>query len=151
LSRLTGESDEAAARLAAAYKAARDSAKLGDIEALSKAAGAAETFAKGLGAYVEGGYGPGLELGRGGMSTGSIALHDAGVPLRLAGLAARRLASWAIQKSAIVEGRIVLVDEIEHGLEPHRVMGAISQLRRDQAIAADARKPTGHITLTTHS
>lgn len=151
LSRLTGDSDEAAARLAAAYKAARDSANLGDIEALANAAESAEGFAKSLGAYVEGGYGPGLELGRGGLSSGSIALHDGGVPLRLAGLGTRRLATLAIQKSAIVEGAIVLVDEIEHGLEPHRVMGAISQLRGAQNLASDAGRPTGQIVMTTHS
>lgn len=151
LSRLTGESDEASARLAAAYKAARDSANLSEIEALAKAAGAAERFAKSLGAYVEGGYGPGLELGRGGVSTGSIALHDGGVPLRLAGLGSRRLATLAIQKSAITEGAVVLVDEIEHGLEPHRIMGAISQLRADQLRAQEEGKPKGQILLTTHS
>ena len=89
LSRLTGDSEEAAARLAGAYKAARDSANLSEIAALANAASAAERFAKSLGAYVEGGYGPGLELGRGGVSTGSIALHDGGVPLRdVTGLAA---------------------------------------------------------------
>lgn len=151
LSRLTGDSDEAAARLAAAYKAARDSAKLGEIEALAKAAEAAERFAKGLGSYVEDGYAPGLELGRGGMSSGSIALHDGGVPLRLAGLGSRRLATLAIQKSAVVEGAMVLVDEIEHGLEPQRVMGAISQLRGDQKRAAEEGRPTGQILMTTHS
>lgn len=151
LSRLTGDSDEAAARLAAAFKAARDSANLSEIEALATAASAAERFAKSLGAYVEGGYGPGLELGRGGVSTGSIALHDGGVPLRLAGMGSRRLATLAIQKSAITEGAIVLVDEIEHGLEPHRVMGAISQLRADQGRAQQEGKPKGQILLTTHS
>ncbi|HEX6706081.1 MAG TPA: ATP-binding protein [Albitalea sp.] len=151
LSRLTGDSDEAAMRLAAAYKAARDSANLDEIEALAKTAEAAEGFAKGLGAYVEGSYGPGLELGRGGLSSGSIALHDGGVPLRMAGLGTRRLATLAIQKSAIAEGAIVLVDEIEHGLEPHRVMGAISQLRGDQTRAAEAKRPVGQVLITTHS
>lgn len=151
LSRLTGDSDEAVLRLATAYKAARDSAELGKIEALATAASTAERFAKNLGAYVEGGYEPGLELGRGGVSTGSISLHDAGVPLRLAGLGTRRLATLAIQKSAIKEGAIVLVDEIEHGLEPHRIMGAISQLRGDQIRAARENKPVGQILLTTHS
>jgi hypothetical protein len=151
LSRLTGESEEAAARLAAAYKAARDSANLGAIEALALAATAAEGFAKGMGAYIERGYGPGLELGRSGLSAGSIALHDAGVPLRLAGLGTKRLATLAIQKSAVSEGAIVLVDEIEHGLEPHRVMGAISQLRNDQRKAVEERRPIGQTVLTTHS
>nr|WP_315232146.1 AAA family ATPase [uncultured Albidiferax sp.] len=151
LSRLTGDTKEAAGRLAEAYRTARASAKLHEIESLAKAAELAEGFAKGLGAYVEGTYEPGLELGRSGLSSGSIALHDNGVPLRLAGLGTRRLATLAIQKSAIAEGAIVLVDEIEHGLEAHRIIGAIVQLRADQTKAAEARKPVGQILMTTHS
>lgn len=151
LARLTGDNKEAAARLAQAYRAARASANLGDIESLADTAEMAEGFAKGLGAYVEGAYEPGLELGRSGLSSGSIALHDSGVPLRLAGLGTRRLATLAIQKSAIAEGAIVLVDEIEHGLEPHRIIGAIAQLKADQINAREARKPTGQILMTTHS
>lgn len=151
LARLTGDSKEAAARLAEAYRTARASANLGEIESLADAAALAERFAKGLGAYVVGAYEPGLELGRSGLSSGSIALHDSGVPLRLAGLGTRRLATLAIQKSAIAEGAIVLIDEIEHGLEPHRIIGAIAQLKADQAKALEQRKPTGQILMTTHS
>lgn len=51
----------------------------------------------------------------------------------------------------VTEGAIVLVDEIEHGLEPHRVMGAISQLRGDQARAAEEKRPIGQVLITTHS
>jgi len=151
LSRLTGDNKEAAARLAEAYRAARESAKLDEIESLAATATAAEGFAKGLGAYVEGHYEPGLELGRSGLSSGSIALHDDGVPLRLAGLGTRRLATLAIQKSAISEGAIILVDEIEHGLEPHRIIGAISQLKATQGMAAAVGSPVGQVLLTTHS
>ncbi len=151
LSRLTGDTEEAAGRLAEAYRTARASAKLNKIESLANAAEAAEGFAKGLGAYVDGSYEPGLELGRSGLSSGSIALHDSGVPLRLAGLGSRRLATLAIQKSAVTEGAIVLVDEIEHGLEPHRIIGAIAQLKGDQAKAASDKKPIGHVLMTTHS
>ena len=151
LARLTGDNKEAAARLAGAYRAARASANLGEIESLAEAAALAERFAKGLGAYVDGTYEPGLELGRSGLSAGSIALHDSGVPLRLAGLGTRRLATLAIQKSAIAEGAIVLIDEIEHGLEPHRIIGAIAQLRADQTKAFEGHKPTGQILMTTHS
>ena len=61
---------EAAAKLSEAYKIARASAKLDEIKALTDAATQAEGFAKGLGAYVQGAYGPGLELGRSGMSSG---------------------------------------------------------------------------------
>lgn len=151
LARLTGDNREAAARLAEAYRVARASANLSDIEALADTAELAEGFAKGLGAYIEGAYEPGLELGRSGLSSGSIALHDNRVPLRLSGLGTRRLATLAIQKSAIAEGAIVLIDEIEHGLEPHRIIGAIAQLKTDQARAKDVGKPMGQILMTTHS
>ncbi|WP_427144041.1 ATP-dependent nuclease [Pseudomonas nitroreducens] len=151
LSRLTGDTAGAAARLAQAYRAARDSANLDEIEALTNAASQAEAFARGLGAYVNHAYEPGLELGRSGMSAGSIALHDNGIPLRLAGLGTRRLATLAIQKSAVPEGAIILVDEIEHGLEPHRIIGAIAQLKADQRTAAEAGRPLGQILMTTHS
>lgn len=151
LARLTGSTNEASTRLAEAYRAARASAKLDEIKELADAAELAEGFAKGLGAYVEGSYQPGLELGRSGLSSGSIALHDDGVPLRLAGLGSRRLATLAIQKSAIAEGAIMLVDEIEHGLEPHRIIGSIAQLKADQAKAVDELKPVGQVLMTTHS
>lgn len=151
LSRLTGDKDEAAGRLAQAYKAARDSAGLDKITSLTTASATAEGFAKALGAYVEGNYGPGLELGRSGISAGAIALHDSGVPLRLAGLGTRRLATLAIQRSAIVEGAIVLIDEIEHGLEPHRIIGVISQLKASQAKSLEDKQPIGQILMTTHS
>lgn len=151
LSRLTGDNTEAAGRLSEAYRAARDSANLGSIESLANAAATAERHAKGLGAYVEGSYEPGLELGRSGLSSGSIALHDDGVPLRLAGLGTRRLATLAIQKSAIAEGAIILIDEIEHGLEPHRIIGAISQLKSAQSTAVEAHAPVGQVLMTTHS
>jgi predicted ATPase len=151
LSRLTGDTNEASTRLAQAYKAARENAKLDELESLANAAEKAERFAKGLGAYVESSYEPGLELGRSGLSSGSIALHDGGVPLRLAGLGTRRLATLAIQKSAISEGAIVLVDEIEHGLEPHRIIGAIAQLKADQDRSVEAGRPVGQVLMTTHS
>ena len=151
LSRLTDDNDEAAASLAKAYRAARESAKLNEIEALAKVASAAEEYAKGLGAYVEGGYEPGLELGRAGLSAGAITLHDNGVPLRLAGLGSKRLATLAIQKSAVADGAIILVDELELGLEPHRIIGAIAQLKGDQATAVATKKPVGQVMMTTHS
>ncbi|MDX7735029.1 ATP-dependent nuclease [Aeromonas caviae] len=151
LSRLTGDTDGAAARLAQAYRAARDNANLDEIESLTNAASQAEAFARSLGAYINDSYEPGLELGRSGMSSSAIALHDSGVPLRLAGLGTRRLATLAIQKSAMSEGAIVLVDEIEHGLEPHRILGGIAQLKADQRDAEAANRPVGQILMTTHS
>jgi hypothetical protein len=151
LARMTGETDEAADRLAEAYRTVRASTKLEEIKQLADAAGAAERHAKTLGAYVEAAYLPGLELGRSGLSSGSIALHDGSVPLRLAGLGTRRLATLGVQKCGITEGAIVLIDEVEHGLEPHRIIGVISQLHADQKRSQEEHKPLGQVLLTTHS
>lgn len=151
LAKLTEADDEAAQQLAEAYRAAKASAKLDRIQSLVDVAGAAQQRAVEIGAKVIDGYRPGLELGRGGFSSGSIALHDGSVPLRLAGSGTRRLATLAIQRAAIDEGAIILVDEIEQGLEPHRILGAINHLTKSQKLAGDAGQPTGQILMTTHS
>ncbi|MEZ0199528.1 AAA family ATPase, partial [Pseudomonas qingdaonensis] len=118
---------------------------------LAQAAASAETAARSLGAYINQAYCPDLELGRGGFNSSSIALHDGSVPLRLAGLGTRRLATLAVQRSAISEGAIVLVDELEQGLEPHRVLGAMAQLKKWQQEAEKAHLAKGQILMTTHS
>ncbi|RJU10297.1 hypothetical protein XcmpCFBP7700_02965 [Xanthomonas campestris] len=151
LAKLTESGDEAAQQLAAAYRAAKSSAQLDKIDSLVEVANAAQKRAIEVGAQVSDQYRPGLELGRGGFSSGSITLHDGQVPLRLAGTGTRRLATLAIQRAAIDEGAIVLVDEIEQGLEPHRILGAIIHLKKSQREAVDASRPTGQILMTTHS
>ncbi|MFH0023385.1 ATP-dependent endonuclease [Pseudomonas fluorescens] len=151
LSKMTEANDETAQMLSHAYRSARQSANLGSIPELAQAAASAETAARSLGAYINQAYGPDLELGRGGFNSSSIALHDGSVPLRLAGLGTRRLATLAVQRSAISEGAIVLVDELEQGLEPHRVLGAMAQLKKWQQEAEKAHLAKGQILMTTHS
>lgn len=151
LSKMTEANDETAQMLAHAYRSARQSANLGSIPELAQAAASAETAARSLGAYINQAYCPDLELGRGGFNSSSIALHDGSVPLRLAGLGTRRLATLAVQRSAISEGAIVLVDELEQGLEPHRVLGAMAQLKKWQQEAEKAHLAKGQILMTTHS
>ncbi|RXU69775.1 hypothetical protein CW358_03675 [Pseudomonas protegens] len=151
LSKMTEANDETSQMLAHAYRSARQSANLGSIPELAQAAASAETAARSLGAYINQAYCPDLELGRGGFNSSSIALHDGSVPLRLAGLGTRRLATLAVQRSAISEGAIVLVDELEQGLEPHRVLGAMAQLKKWQQEAEKAHQAKGQILMTTHS
>ena len=151
LARMTGDTEGAANQLADAYRIAKQTANLSSIPSLVETAVRAEVLAKQLGAYVNHGFGPDLELGRGGFSSGSIALHDGSTPLRMSGLGTRRLTTLAIQRASIKEGAIVLVDEIEQGLEPHRVLGAVSALRIAQDQAKSSSAPTGQLLITTHS
>lgn len=60
-----------------------------------------------------------------------------------AALGTRRLTSLAIQKLGATDKSTLLIDEVESGLEPHRVIGLIEALRSDEDIS--------QAFLTTHS
>lgn len=75
---------------------------------------------------------------------GAIALFDGKLPLALRGAGSRRIMAMAISKAAVKEGAVILVDEVENSLEPHRLRHLIRQLR--------PRKNDLHqVILTTHS
>ncbi|ELA9308260.1 ATP-binding protein [Vibrio natriegens] len=76
------------------------------------------------------------------VKSGKIVLHDESVPYRLKGKGTKRLTSIAIQSILVRKGGIMLVDEIEQGLEPDRVKQAVRALDTHDA---------GQIFLTTHS
>jgi predicted ATP-dependent endonuclease of OLD family len=75
---------------------------------------------------------------------GSITLHDkSNIPIRLKGKGTKRLLSIAIQlELAKEEGGIILIDEIEQGLEPDRAKFLVKKLK-------DINK--GQVFITTHS
>ncbi|MFA5197584.1 MAG: ATP-binding protein [Patescibacteria group bacterium] len=73
---------------------------------------------------------------------GRVCLHDGDVPLRLKGKGTKRLISMAIQTVLVEHGGIVLIDEVEQGLEPDRVRHLVRSLKKDNV---------GQIFLTTHS
>ncbi|MFA5823032.1 MAG: AAA family ATPase [Thermodesulfovibrionales bacterium] len=73
---------------------------------------------------------------------GRISLHEDSVPFRLKGKGSKRLASIAIQSVLVRNGGIMLIDEVEQGLEPDRVKQAVRSLNRHHA---------GQIFITTHS
>lgn len=60
---------------------------------------------------------------------GAIALHnEAGVPLRSLGTGSTRLLIAGLQRMAAESATIALVDEVEYGLEPHRVARLLDSL-----------------------
>ena len=73
---------------------------------------------------------------------GRISLHEDSVPFRLKGKGSKRLASIAIQSVLVRNGGIMLIDEVEQGLEPDRVKQAVRSLDGHHA---------GQIFITTHS
>lgn len=61
---------------------------------------------------------------------GSVSLHQNGVPLERYGLGSRRLTSIAVQLVNAAHARVLLIDEIESGLEPHRIRHLLVELKK---------------------
>ncbi len=79
-------------------------------------------------------------------SDGAISLHDIdGVPLRNLGLGSTRLLVAGLQGHAASDSAVVLVDEVEHGLEPHRIARFLL------ALGAKDKDPATQVFMTTHS
>jgi putative ATP-dependent endonuclease of the OLD family len=71
-----------------------------------------------------------------------VCLHEGKIPFRLKGKGSKRLISIAIQTELAKIGGIILIDEIEHGLEPDRAQHLAKTLRENNS---------GQIFVTTHS
>lgn len=106
------------------------------------AAGKSQDIAKLLGVPVSDAYKAHLDLASINLKVGGLALHDGDIPLRQLGLGSRRMLLCGIQKMGLEEGHITLFDEVEFGLEPHRITRLIKHVREDKR---------GQYFLTTHS
>lgn len=79
-------------------------------------------------------------------SDGAIALHNGeGIPLRGLGTGSSRLLIAGLQREAAEESSIILVDEVEFGLEPHRLTRLLGSL------GAKEKAPKLQVFMTTHS
>jgi hypothetical protein len=151
LTRLTG--GDAAEAVAEAQRKLRNAAKGGNIEELNAAARTVEEAARRLGVRPASSYQAALDSKLVTFRQGAFALHDGDIPVRAAGLGTRRLAALAIQRAAVPDGAIVLIDEVEHGLEPHRIRRLLRNLRQGLGVdikGADEPK-LGQVIMTTHS
>ncbi|TKB87868.1 MAG: DUF2813 domain-containing protein, partial [Nitrospira sp.] len=85
---------------------------------------------------------PKIDVQRQSMTAGAISLHDNNVPLRHKGNGSKRLIAAAMQIKLHDGKNIALIDEIEVGLEPHRIRGLIHRLRKsDQQIFTTTHSP----------
>lgn len=79
-------------------------------------------------------------------SGGAIALHDEeGIPLRSLGSGSISLLIAGLQRKAAERSTIILVDEIEYGLEPHRISRVVGSL------GAKEKAAPLQVFMTTHS
>lgn len=144
LSGLTEGNEGASSVILDAHRHARSAVFSSDPNALHAAAGTVQKSAGNFGAAVFGELRPGLEPGSA-TSSHALMLHDGNVPLSSFGLGTRRLTSLSIQDEAMEGGSIIAIDEVEHGLEPHRLAQTLRHLKK--------RTDAGElqVIMTTHS
>ncbi len=73
----------------------------------------------------------------------NINIYDGNVPLQLNGTGTKRLMSSALNINSLNPNSIVLIDEIEYGLEPYRLRKLIKNLKEKNA--------NGQVIFTSHS
>ncbi len=134
-------------QLAEAGRAARTAFKAGDQGIFKKAVDRAEELSKLFGVPVRGKFTAELDVQGISITSGGIALHDGNLPLRRLGTGSSRLLVSALQHDA-GPPHIAIVDEIEHGLEPHRVARLLKYLKTPKG-AEGAAQP--QMFVTTHS
>ena len=143
LARLTGATPDLPLILANAQRAARSAIFDHPDPELLAAAESAKLASHTLGGITISDAKPGLDP-RLHLRSGSLVLHDGQLPVDAHGLGTRRLLSLAIQRAALGDAGVLVLDEIEIGLEPHRLRMLLAKLR----VAADDGK---QVFLTTHS
>ncbi len=146
LNKVSDETIAASAALAELARSARDAFGQQAEAGLPKALKVVQSTAAKLGVPVGDAVKAMLDAQSVSFSGGTIALHDeTGVPLKVLGLGSKRLLVAGLQRAAASSSPIVLVDEIEHGLEPHRIIRLLGELGAKEA------KPPLQVFMTTHS
>lgn len=148
LARLSGAHDEVSRVLTDANRRARDAVAEADLSGLDEAVDRARTGATDLAAgEVAEALHAALEDTS---ATGGprLALHSGDLPLPSYGLGTRRLVAMGLQLAVAEGASLLLLDELEHGLEPYRVRRLVRSLR-DRV--ADTASPVRQAIITTHS
>lgn len=91
-----------------------------------------------------------LDIHSGMLASGAVSLHDGNMPLRTLGSGSSRLMVAGVQHSG-PQQNITLVDELELGLEPHRIMRLLRLLRSGFPQEGEAPPIVHQTFLTTHS
>lgn len=142
LGRLSAESKADRKILAEANRAAQQAIASGNNEELTDLTDRIQAAINSIGAGKFTNIGAGLDTYRNSLGA-NLALYEGELPLSSYGLGSKRLASLAVQQLYAGKKSVVLLDEIEMGLEPHRVISLIQTLKQDDHYS--------QVFITTHS
>jgi putative ATP-dependent endonuclease of OLD family len=154
LSRITDKAAKTTSTLAVANRATNDAIFSNPNADLEEAAKKVRETARHFGVRLPT-LRAGLDVQSSSIGTSALSLHDdRRVPIRASGLGSRRLTGLAIQHEGLGKSSILLIDELEHGLEPHRIRRLIKTFYNDRASTespAGAAPDSGQVIFTTHS
>ena len=146
LNRLTDEKADASAALAKAARDARNAFGDDAEKQLGETLRIVGEAAKELGIDIGNKVRALLDAHSVTFGGGTISLHDeGGVPLRGLGVGSTRLLIAGLQRKAAAQSSLLLVDELEHGLEPHRIIRFLGSL------GAKEKSEPLQVFMTTHS
>lgn len=146
LNKISDQKIEAGDLLAQVARGARDSFGVYTEGQLSTSLNIVLRAAKELGVEIGGSAKAMLDVRSVSFSNGAISLHsEQGVPLRNLGTGSSRLLIAGLNQKSANASQMVLIDEVEHGLEPHRLTRLLN------AIGAKNKDPGSQVFLTTHS
>jgi putative ATP-dependent endonuclease of the OLD family len=148
LTRISDATNNISLQLAEAGRAARETFRKGNQKLFEKTVTRAEQLGKQFSVPVREKYAAELDVQGVSISTGGISLHDGKLPLRRLGTGSSRLIVSALQHDA-GGSHIALIDEIEHGLEPHRIARLLKYLK--STTTSEGKISASQIFITTHS
>lgn len=147
LNRLTEDHDATGKTFVTAAREARKTVAAAELAALNKAAKQASEAASLFGADI-GTAKAGLDPIAFSLGTSALGLQTGAIPVRQYGLGTRRLAALAIQQQGAGKVQILLTDEIEHALEPHRQRHLLKLFLSD---GGAGERSSGQVIFSTHS
>ncbi len=144
LNKMSEDKARAASALAAAARQARDTFSEVGCEGVDDVLGTVNTVAQKLGVPTQQTQAL-LDVRGVSFSGGAIALHDdRNIPLRNLGTGSSRLLVAGLQNYTGTSS-VTLIDEVEHGLEPYRILRLLDEL------GAKSDNANTQVFITTHS
>nr|WP_314963955.1 AAA family ATPase [Bradyrhizobium cosmicum] len=143
LTKLTDGKADASKELTRAAREMRDTFDQKELKELEEPLKIVKAAAGDMGVPVGAAVQALIDAGSVTFTGGTISLHDeGGVPLRALGLGSSRLLIAALQRKAADQVTTFLIDELEYGLEPHRII---------RLLGAKEEMPPLQVFATSHS
>jgi hypothetical protein len=121
--------------LARAGRLARNHFKTEAAELFKSSLESVTLAAKKVGLALPSTIAAGLDVQNLAITNGSIAIHDGEVPLRALGMGSSRLLVAAMQDHSKASSCLTIIDEAEHGLEPHRIVRLLKHLKSKDRVS----------------